>query len=144
MTEIVFGGDSVDIPPGTYEAELEEIETLNSAQFGDFRKWRFVLNQNGSMVDGATSMSTNVKSKGGRWMIAILGRVPARGESLRNLLLGGSCLVQVIEDSDGWPKVENVLPPMAAGSPTAKTEAPLTPVAVGVAPKTVIVNEVPF
>lgn len=141
MTEIVFGGDSADIPPGTYEAELLEIETLNSAQYGDFRKWRFALT-NGSTVDGATSMSDNARSKAGKWIIAILGRIPTKGEKVNPV--GGKCLVQVIENSDGWPKVENVLPPMAAGSPTAKPEAPSAPVAVGVAPKTVIVNEVPF
>ena len=110
MTEIVIGGDMEDIPEGTYPAKLAGITTKNSVKFdNDFRVWTFVLD-NGSIVEGSSSLSTNSKSKGGRWIAALLGRVPQKGESVD--VSGKPCLVQVI-DKDGWPAVGAVLPPMA-------------------------------
>jgi len=118
--EIVFGGDSTDIPNGTYPAKLKSIETKTSAAFGDFRAWDFELDS-GSIVGGGSSMATGSKSKGGRWIIALLGRKPDKGEKVGALLIGKPCLVTVEEDANGWPKVTGVLPPL--GSPTAAKEA---------------------
>ena len=111
MTEIVIGGDMEDIPEGTYPATLQSIETKESVAFGEFRAWDFKLDS-GSVVGGATSMSTGSKSKGGKWIAALLGRKPDKGESVQ--LVGRPCLVVVVENKDGWPKVDAVLPPMVA------------------------------
>lgn len=116
--EIVFGGDSTDIPAGTYPATLKSIEVKTSTAFGDFRAWDFEL-ESGSVVGGATSMSTNTKSKGGRWTVALFGRQPLKGEKID--LAGKSCLVVVEEDANGWPKVVNVVP-----APAGATETPVT------------------
>jgi hypothetical protein len=111
VTEIVIGGDMADIPEGTYPATLTAISTRTSAKFeGEFRVWTFTLDS-GSVVDGNSSMSTNSKSKGGRWLAALLGRVPAKGETVNPI--GRPCLVHVAENGSGWPSVDAVLPPMA-------------------------------
>lgn len=126
---LVFGGDSADIPNGTYPAKLKSITVKTSNEFGEFRAWDFEL-ESGSIVGAATSMSMNAKSKAGRWTVALLGRIPAKGESVDPV--GRPCLVQVTEDAKGWPKVAEVLPPLA-GSPTAQPEAPTAPAAAPVA-----------
>lgn len=124
MTEIVIGGDMEDIPEGTYPATLKELTTKSSVKFdNDFRVWTFAL-ENGSVVEGSSSLSTNSKSKGGKWIAALLGRVPTKGEKVD--VIGKACLVQVI-DKDGWPAVGAVLPPMkpvAVPSPAPQVEEP--------------------
>jgi hypothetical protein len=122
---LVFGGDSADIPNGTYPATLKSIVTKTSVEFGDFRAWDFEL-ENGSIVGAGSSMSMNARSKAGRWIAALLGRVPAKGETVE--VIGRPCLVQVEEDAKGWPKVVAVLPPLAATTKAGK--APSRPVAI--------------
>jgi hypothetical protein len=117
---IVIGGDSVGIPNGTYPATLTGIVTLQSDAYGEFRRWEFQL-ENGSTVDGASSMNTGAKSKGGRWIAALLGRKPEKGETVN--VIGKACLVVVQEGKNEWPSVFDVLPPLAAASaPAASTE----------------------
>ena len=115
MTEevFVFGGDATDIPPGTYPAILTALTTKTSVAFGDFRAWDFTLDS-GSVVGGASSMATGSKSKGGRWAIALLGRKPEKGETVK--LIGSPCLVVVGLNKDDWPVVTDVLPPLAKGA----------------------------
>jgi len=128
--EIVIGGDSTDIPPGTYPGTLTGLDIKHSDKFdNDFRVWTFTLDT-GSVVEGSSSMSTNSKSKGGRWIAGMLGRVPAKGESVS--LLGVRCLVQVIVGEDGWPKVEAVIAEPSQPAQKARS-APSTPT---VAPQT--------
>lgn len=114
--EFVFGGDAADIPPGTYPATLTSLSVGTSDQYGDFRKWDFTLDS-GSVVGGASSMATGSKSKGGKWAIALLGRKPDKGERVQ--LIGRPCLVVVVLDKDDWPKVDNVLPPLATATQKA-------------------------
>jgi hypothetical protein len=109
--EFVFGGDSTDIPPGTYPAKLAAMGVKQSDQYGDFRTWDFTLD-NGSAVGGASSMATSSKSKGGRWGRALLGHDPKKGE--KAVLIGRPCLVVVGLDKNDWPTVVDVLPPLAS------------------------------
>lgn len=115
--EITFGGDATDIPPATYPATLAGIVTKTSDAFGDFRSWDFTLD-NGSTVSGASSMSMSPKSKGGKWCIALLGRKPETGEAVGEAMVGRPCLVVVVVNDDGWPKVDTVLPPMGGSVAT--------------------------
>ena len=127
MTEIVIGGDMADISEGTYPATLKSLETKFSEKFGgEFRAWDFEL-ENGSVVGGASSLSTNGKSKGGKWIAALLGRVPEKGEKVTDLV-GRKCLVHVF-DKDGWPAVDAVLPPMAAAPVSVAPAASPAPLA---------------
>jgi hypothetical protein len=123
MDEIVFGGDSTDIPNGTYPAKLKSIVTKTSAAFGDFRAWDFELDS-GSIVGGGSSMNMGSKSKGGRWIMALLGRKPEKGERVDAELVGKPCLVVVEEDDNGWPKVTGVLPPLTAQNAPQRPQAP--------------------
>ena len=131
--EIVFGGDSTDIPAGTYPAKLKEINVKTSPAFGDFRAWDFELDT-GSIVGGATSMSSNAKSKGGRWTVALLGKQPDKGEKVD--LAGLGCLVVVEEDANGWPKVVNVVP--------APAQRPVAAPKAAGASKDAIPDDLPF
>ena len=121
--EIVFGGDATDIPPGTYPATVKSIITKESKAFGQFRAWDFEL-ENGSIVGGGTSTMTGTKSKAGRWIVAILGRKPEAGEAVD--LIGKKALVVVEISDDGWPKVTDVIPPIASGK-APKPEPVATP-----------------
>lgn len=132
--EIVIGGDSGDIPPGTYEAKLVSVTVKTSVEFGDFRAWDFELIA-GNIVGGGSSMMTGAKSKGGRWIAALLGRKPDKGENVTQAIIGARCLVVVGLDKNDWPKVTDVLPPIVTGSVPAATpqttpEAPPRPAAV--------------
>lgn len=144
---ITIGGDSADIPAGTYEARLHAITTKTSDAFGEFRAWDFALGLHGTIVGGASSMNTGSKSKGGKWIAALLGRVPAKGEviSLKDLL-ERPCLVTVVEDANGWPKVDNVLPAMKSNTPAVETAAadPVTPAATPSAAGVTVVPDLPF
>jgi hypothetical protein len=141
--EIVIGGDSVDIPNATYPGTLVEVRTEKSKTWGDFRVWDFLITTTDGAehrVSGATSMFTSKKSKPGRWIGALLGRYPEKGEAVN--VIGKPCLVVVEENDDGWPKVTDVFPPMASTSAPAPAESPPSqPVAVG---QTQISEELPF
>ncbi len=144
--EIVIGGDSADIPPATYEAKLVRIETKTSAEWGDFRAWDFEL-VNGATVGGGSSMYTGKKSKGGRWIAALLGRQPVEGERITEAIIGASCLVVVGLDKNDWPKVTDVLPPMIAApsqKPGKAPQAAATPGVESPPAKTEILSELPF
>jgi hypothetical protein len=124
--EIIIGGDAVDIPPGTYPGKLSAVSTKTSVAWGDFRAWDFLLDE-GHIVGGGSSMSTGSKSKGGRWIAALLGRKPDKGENVTAAIIGRPCLV-VVGLKDEWPTVLDVLPPLA-GSSTAAQNGPVTAVA---------------
>lgn len=119
-TEITIGGDSVDIPNGTYPATLDSIVVKESAAFGEFRAWTFAL-EGGALVGGASSMNTGSKSKAGKWIRALLGSKPEKGTTVQ--LAGRHCMVVVEEDANGWPQVTDVLPPMGAPAKQAAAAA---------------------
>lgn len=154
MTEdtITIGGDSADIPPATYPAKLFALSKKQSTAYGDFRAWDFLLDQKAAdggdlIVGGASSMNTGKKSKGGRWIAALLGQAPEKGTTLSaSSLLGRPCLVVVEENDEGWPTVTNVLPPMAAASPVAAAvpAGAVSPSAPAAAPAVTISDDLPF
>ncbi len=116
IDDFVFGGDLEDIPPGTYAATVASILVKHSEKFdSDFLAWDFKLTDSGSIVGGSSSASKGSKGKASRWARAILGSDPVKLKDV----IGKTCLV-VVEESDGWPKVTSVLPPMAAGAKTDK------------------------
>jgi hypothetical protein len=125
---IVIGGDAEDIPPGTHPGTLTGIEVKHSDKFNsDFRVWKFTLD-NGSVVEGTTSMFTNPKSKGGRWLSALVGGKVTTGQSVEPI--GKRALVVVEIGPDEWPRVQAVV----AEPSTTPQNAPGAPAAPGVAP----------
>ncbi len=131
--EFIVGGDSEDIPPGTYGATLTRLSTGESTAYGEFRIWEFALD-GGHQIDASSSLKTGSKSKGFRWATNILGRQPVKGERLD--LVGRRCTVVVIVGDDGWPKVAEVLPSMQA----QPQPAPVAPAPAKVAN----VDDLPF
>lgn len=124
--EIVIGGDSTDIPNGTYPGTLTSWNVKHSDKFdNDFRVWTFTL-EAGNVVEGASSMATSSKSKGGRWIAALLGTKPEKGASVQ--VIGKKALLVVSSDRTEWPEVTDVLPPLAGGSttPVERTETAAT------------------
>jgi hypothetical protein len=142
--DIVIGGDAEDIPPGTYPAKLTALGDAESVAFGAFKTWDFTLD-NGSRVGGASSLNSGRKSKLYRWASALGVK---DGETL-STAIGHACLVVVGLNKDGWPTVENVLPPLAAqngsGRPKKAEVAPVvTPTRTEAPGAPVVVEELPF
>ncbi len=134
---ITIGGDSVDIPNGTYPAALFAIIPKTSDAYGEFWAWDFqVRKPDGEVVvvGGASSTNTGSKSKAGKWLAALLGRKLVKGETVNPV--GQPCMV-VIEEVDGWPKVTEVLPPMVAAAAPA-------PVAAEQPAKVANIGDLPF
>jgi len=138
--EIIFGGDAADIPAGTYPGRLARVGVAESNAWGEFRTWDFELD-NGSTVGGSSSMKTGSKSKTGRWITALLGRKPDKGENVTKAIIGRPCLVVVTENDDGWPQVADVLPPMSGSVAAAPGPATESAPAAGPTP---IVDDLPF
>lgn len=117
--EIIIGGDAEDIPPGTYPGTLTATTVKHSDKFdSDFRVWTFALDS-GSVIEGSSSMNTGSRSKGGRWIAALLGRVPEKGE--KPALIGRRALISVILGDDGWPKVGEVIAEPSTSEPKARS-----------------------
>jgi hypothetical protein len=126
--EVVVDGNSIDIALGTYQAFFSFSEVKTSDAWGDFRVWGFEIPGAGD-ISGGSSMAVGPKSKGGRWLAAILGRVPEKGERIDlDALVGRPCLVVVGLNKNDWTEVQDVLPPMANQAPAPQ------PVAAPVAP----------
>jgi hypothetical protein len=138
-------GTQSDIAPGTYAATLTAINEkmvpskFNNGDDAPALEWVFALD-NGDEVNGLTSTYTSPKSKAFGYLVALLGkeRVQSGAEFELDDLIGKRALVQVGINDGGWPRVENVMPPMAEGKAKAK------PVAVPAAPPSDDEGDLPF
>ncbi len=108
------------IKPGIYQAVCTEVEEKTSPKdpTNVFRVWHFQLTD-GSLrtIDGSSSLSTSVKSKGGKWAAALIGHAPVDGELIAPE--GRPCTVIVaIKETTGYEYVETVSAPAttAAGA----------------------------
>jgi hypothetical protein len=103
-----------------------------------FRVWSFQLTDGSlRMVEGSSSLATSPKSKGGKWVAALLGRTPAIGEEVE--VEGLPCTVIVaIKETTGYEYVETVAPPAVAPSVTP------TPVAAPGPPVDPLAGDLPF
>lgn len=121
VSDVIIGGDMVDIPPGAYPATVTSVETtVNPRDNSTFRVWTFVLDK-GNQVDGTSSLLTGPKSKTWQWASAILGGSP-KGVPLSSLA-GKRCIVTIVEGASGYPKVDQVLPYMDI-VPTQASQTP--------------------
>lgn len=112
-----YAGGLVDLTPFTYAKEGEEPKTL--------LRWRFGTADGDDTAEGVTSLNTGPRSKAYAWMTGLLGRTPTKGDSLGDWdqdpisgewtgsspLVGLSCQFAVIENADGYGKVETVIAP---------------------------------
>lgn len=102
------------VTAGAYPAVCTLVEDkANKADGSIFRVWEFTLaDGTGRTVGASSSIQTTPRSKGGKWIAALLGRTPNVGEDVD--VIGRPCIVGVEINDDGYEKVTTVMPPMAA------------------------------
>lgn len=102
------------VAPGPHQATCTGV--VEKAAKADptnlFRVWEFTLDD-GRTTSGSSSLSTSPKSKGGKWLAALLGRVPEPGESVEPV--GRRCTIIVELDDNGYEKVTTVAPAESRG-----------------------------
>ena len=106
---------TVDIPDGSYVATLEKVEA-DKGNFGDFRKWSFIVHdvttEEGKQdlpITALTSANTGPQSKSFQWLTALLGAPPKAGTKIESPT-GSRCVVTITHNDKGFPKVETVGP----------------------------------
>ena len=107
MFEIPKGND---IPDGTYTATLLSVEP-NTTSFGEGRKWNWLVDVNGEMVDHSSLSSLNLgnKSKAYQWLTALNGGVPPKaGDRLDPT--GKRVLLTFSHNDKGFPAIVQAMP----------------------------------
>jgi len=104
------------IKPGAYQAVCTQVEerSAKADPTNLFRVWSFQLTD-GSLrtIEGTSSLASSPKSKGGKWLAALLGRTPAEGETVEPE--GKLCTIIVaIKETTGYEYVETVTAPTAS------------------------------
>ena len=133
---IAIAGYVASISPGAYQAVCTDVETRTSKADGsEFRVWTFSLTDgSGRTVSASSSLLTSPNSKGGKWIAALIGRIPTEGESVEPV--GRACTILVELNADGYERVTAVTAP---SEPAAKS--PVKPVDDGQVDPT---SELPF
>lgn len=115
------------VEPGAYEAVCTDVE-VREKDGNNYRRWTFTLVDNpDKSVTATSSMSVSPKSKGGKWIAALIGRPPVMGESVE--VIGAPCTIGVTLNDDGFSTIESVLPRKAAPArkaPVNAVDAPTT------------------
>lgn len=102
------------IAPGTYVGVLERVEKLPSVnpQYpGEFRKWHFLVDVNGSLqtITATTSLNTGPQSKAYAWLSALLRRELRAGESIPDPV-GQRASIVIADNKKGYSSIQNLLP----------------------------------
>ena len=95
------------VAPGPYQATCTDVVEKATKDGNTFRVWEFTTDS-GQNVSGASSLSTSPKSKGGKWLAALLGRQPEAGETVDPV--NKRCTIIVELDDNGYEKVTTVAP----------------------------------
>jgi len=123
-----------NVKPGAYQAVCTGVteKAAKDDPSNIFRVWDFTLRDGtGRTISGSSSLATSPKSKGGKWLAALLGRAPAVGETVEPV--GQACTIIVaLKETTGYEYVETVAPPTEAPAtspvkPLTATETPATP-----------------
>ena len=99
------------IAPGPYQATCTGLTEKATKDGNTFRVWEFTLDD-GRSTSGASSLSTSPKSKGGKWLTALIGRQAEAGETVEPV--GRRCTIIIELDDNGYERVTTVAPPEAA------------------------------
>ena len=109
------------VAPGIHQTVVTSVIERSAKADPDnvFRVWEFTLTDgSGRTVSGSSSLSTSPKSKGGKWIAALIGHNLAEGETVE--LVGLRCTVIVsIPDGKEYESVETVAPPSPDNAPKA-------------------------
>ena len=101
----------VDIPPGNYTATLEKVEELTGGQFGNYRKWHWLVQVDDKIesIADLTSANTGPQSRSYKRLEALLGRAPQAGEKLEDPT-GSRVVLQIVKNAKGFPAIESIVP----------------------------------
>lgn len=99
-----------DIPDGTYPAVLESV-IQDKGQFGDFRKWTWLVEKDGQVIPLTcyTSAKTGPQTDSYRLLTGLIGKQPQIGERYEDPT-GTRVLVTIVRNKKGFPKVESTQP----------------------------------
>lgn len=115
------------VAPGVYQAICTDVQekAAKDDPTNTFRTWQFTLRDgSGRTVGSTSSIQTTPKSKGGKWLAALMGRPVEVDEIVEPV--GRPCTIIVaIKDTTGYEYVETVAPPQDAAPPS-----PVKPVQV--------------
>jgi hypothetical protein len=112
------------VAPGIHQAVITKIEDVESKTDPGsfFRGWEFTLSDgSGLTVRASSSLATSPKSKGGKWIAALIGHPLGVGETVE--LIGMHCTIVVGLKDNGYETVETVAAPDAKNK--AKAHAPV-------------------
>ena len=103
-----------DIAPGIYKGVLEKVEVLPSTDErypGDFRKWHFLLDVEGTLtpITATSSLNNGPKTKTYRWLKALI-RTDIKAGATVPSPVGQSAQIKVTRKPNGYAGVEDVLP----------------------------------
>lgn len=100
-----------DIPDGTYKAQLIRVESGIKSQYGNVRKWFFLVDVNGrgEELSALTSEDTSSQSKAGKWLAALLGRPLVVGETVEDPT-GKTVLVDIVRNKKDFPSIGEMRP----------------------------------
>lgn len=99
---------TVEIDDGVYPAVLENVETAEG-NFGQYRKWSFLVDHDGKVdsLSALTSANTGPKSKSYAWLTVLFGKAPQAGEKLESPT-GTRVLVTITHNDKGFPTVSDI------------------------------------
>ena len=110
-----------NVKPGAYQAVCTGVtdKAAKDDPSNIFRVWEFTLaDGTGRTVGASSSLATTPKSKGGKWLAALIGRAPQVGEVVEPI--GQRCTIIVaIKDTTGYEYVETVAAPDDSNRPTS-------------------------
>ena len=101
------------ILPGLYPATITEVQLKVAEDGREWLSWGVTLDDDGRLASGGSSFSISPRSKSYAWVAAVLGRRAMGGGAVITAadLIGKACTVNIIEDAEGFSKVEGILPP---------------------------------
>lgn len=102
----ITGGGAPDIADGTYPAVLESVEELEGGQYGRYRKWHWLVENNGQItpLSTMTSANTGPNTVSFKYLTALLGTAPKVGERIEDPT-GTRVLLTLQKNEKGWPKI---------------------------------------
>ena len=111
MPFTITAGSGVQIPDGTYKAQLTGVQDGIPTQYGTARRWSWLLDVNGEgkELNQMTSENNGPQSVSFKQLEALIGRKPVAGETIEDPT-GKTVLLEIKQGANGWPKVVAVLP----------------------------------
>lgn len=101
--------DSKGIPAGSHKGQLLRVEPPQQGQYGEQRKWFFLVDVNGEAKEHMEWTSTNVSPKSKAYMLlkGFLGRDLQAGEQVEEPT-GKTAILNFVQKPNGYTGIESV------------------------------------